>query len=189
MQELFTFFDINDPLQQIVVASYIRTTIPNLFEIIKNATAEDPNFDITVRKTNRCVLYLVLTHPLILQHYAITVIAMYSQRFTVYLQDKLAIDTATIQFSDRVIEWLGIHYPVTLTTPLVSSLGLVYYLRLLLDQLLNVIEIFLVCLGMFLIYALLLSDVEAKVYESGMLRALGMQQYTLIMLLSVQVCR
>jgi ABC-type antimicrobial peptide transport system permease subunit len=50
-----------------------------------------------------------------------------------------------------------------------------------------VIEIFLVVIGAFLIYSLLLADVEAKVYECGMLRALGMEQYTLIALLSIQV--
>jgi len=49
------------------------------------------------------------------------------------------------------------------------------------------VQVFLIGLGAFLIYSLLLSDVESKVYESGMLRALGMEQYTLIMLLAIQV--
>jgi ABC-type lipoprotein release transport system permease subunit len=39
---------------------------------------------------------------------------------------------------------------------------------------------------MFLIYSLLIADVEAKVYECGMLRALGMEQYTLVELLTIQ---
>lgn len=48
------------------------------------------------------------------------------------------------------------------------------------------VEIFLVGLGMYLIYALLLADVEGKVYECGMLRALGLKQLSLIELLIVQ---
>ena len=45
----------------------------------------------------------------------------------------------------------------------------------------------LICLGALLIYSLLLSNVEEKTYEYGMLRALGMKQYVLIELLSIQV--
>jgi len=81
---------------------------------------------------------------------------------------------------------LGLDYPVSFDTPLIDTLSVVYYLRLFLDQLLLIIELFLVGVGMFLIYALLLSDVESKVYECGMLRALGMEQYTLVELLAIQ---
>ena len=42
-------------------------------------------------------------------------------------------------------------------------------------------------LGGMLIYSLLLNDVEAKTYEYGMLRGLGMRQYVLIELLLTQV--
>ena len=44
-------------------------------------------------------------------------------------------------------------------------------------------------LGGMLIYSLLLNDVEAKTYEYGMLRGLGMRQYVLIELLLTQVWR
>lgn len=111
---------------------------------------------------------------------------MYAHRFVDYLKDKNEIDAATLKWSNQVAEALDIDYPVSFETTLIDTLALVYYLRLLLDQILLVVQVFLVGLGMFLIYALLLSDVESKVYESGMLRALGMEQYTLIMLLAVQ---
>lgn len=45
----------------------------------------------------------------------------------------------------------------------------------------------LIVLGGLLIYSLLLSNVEEKTYEYGMLRALGMKQYVLIELLIIQV--
>src|SRR5690606_2355440 len=111
----------------------------------------------------------------------------------------------------------------------VEGLRIVYFMRLFLDQILLVIEIFLVLVGMGIIYALLVAgmrpprpsqarprlrtpsrlsrppspcaplvlrpslparpdaaDVDAKVYECGMLRALGMAQFTLVELLTVQ---
>ena len=45
----------------------------------------------------------------------------------------------------------------------------------------------LIVLGGLLIYSLLLSNVEEKTYEYGMLRAMGMKQYVLIELLVSQV--
>jgi len=85
-----------------------------------------------------------------------------------------------------IIAGARIGYGISMTTPLGKMLGVLYYLRLVLDQMLLIVELFLVGLGCYLIYSLLLSDVESKVYESGMLRALGMQQKTLIALLSLQ---
>ncbi len=43
-----------------------------------------------------------------------------------------------------------------------------------------------VCAGSLLIYSLLLNDVDAKTYEYGMLRALGMPARTLIQLLTTK---
>lgn len=83
-------------------------------------------------------------------------------------------------------ERLGVTYPAKFSVPLVEALRVVYYLRLFLDQILLVIEIFLTALGMGIIYALLVAEVDAKVYECGMLRALGMAQFTLIELLAIQ---
>ena len=45
----------------------------------------------------------------------------------------------------------------------------------------------LVFLGCVLIYSLQLGDVQEKTYEYGMLRALGMRNYMLIVLLVTQV--
>ena len=49
------------------------------------------------------------------------------------------------------------------------------------------ITIIFIFLGSLLIYSLLLSDVEAKTYEYGMLRALGMRNYVLMELIGIQV--
>jgi ABC-type antimicrobial peptide transport system permease subunit len=121
-----------------------------------------------------------------LTDYALTSIAMYRDRFAAYMKTAQELNAEIIKWSNKVALALGLDYPASFSTPLIDTLSVVYYLRLFLDQLLLIIELFLVGVGMFLIYALLLSDVEAKVYECGMLRALGMEQYTLIELLGIQ---
>jgi hypothetical protein len=45
-------------------------------------------------------------------------------------------------------------------------------------------EVFLLAIESYLIYSLLVAEVEEKVYDMGMLRALGMEQYTLIAVLA-----
>jgi len=56
-----------------------------------------------------------------------------------------------------------------------------------LDQIFFAVNGVLVILSVLLIYSLLLSDVEEKTFEYGMLRTLGMQQNVLILLLVLQV--
>jgi ABC-type antimicrobial peptide transport system permease subunit len=121
-----------------------------------------------------------------LQSYSLMVIAMYRDRLRTYFKDENGINLDMINFTNRVAVRLGLEYPAVFETPLVDVLVIAYYLRLFLDQILMVVEIFLVAIGAFLIYSLLISDVEAKVYECGMLRALGMEQYTLVALLTIQ---
>jgi len=121
-----------------------------------------------------------------IREYALTVIVMYKNRFSTFLKDKRELENDIVLWSNDLMDILGVDYPVLITAPLIQALRILYYLRLFLDQLLLLIEVFLVGLGMLLIYSLLLADVEGKVYECGMLRALGMQQYNLIQLLVIQ---
>lgn len=118
--------------------------------------------------------------------YALLVVGMNTERFSWYSMSKNELDAKFLEWTNTITLKLGLDYQVTLTTPLGKMLGLLYYLRLVLDQMLLIVELFLIALGCYLIYSLLLSDVESKVYESGMLRALGMQQKTLVALLSLQ---
>lgn len=55
-------------------------------------------------------------------------------------------------------------------------------------QIFNMVVIVLVFLGCVLIYSLQLGDVQEKTYEYGMLRALGMRNHTLVVVLITQVC-
>ncbi|EGG18606.1 hypothetical protein DFA_04100 [Cavenderia fasciculata] len=55
-----------------------------------------------------------------------------------------------------------------------------------LDQVFNCVAAVLLVLGALMIYSLLLSDVEGKTFEYGMLRAQGLRHYALIILLITQ---
>jgi ABC-type antimicrobial peptide transport system permease subunit len=126
------------------------------------------------------------TRPFYMDDYALLIVGMNSERYERYSGSKNALDAAWLKWTNSITMALGLDFQISLTTPLGKMLGVLYYLRLVLDQMLLIVELFLVGLGCYLIYSLLLSDVEAKVYESGMLRALGMQQRTLVALLSLQ---
>eukprot|EP01130_Rhizamoeba_saxonica_P018176 TRINITY_DN9018_c0_g1_i1.p1 TRINITY_DN9018_c0_g1~~TRINITY_DN9018_c0_g1_i1.p1 ORF type:complete len:884 (-),score=164.69 TRINITY_DN9018_c0_g1_i1:953-3604(-) len=121
-----------------------------------------------------------------IDEYALMCISMYTDRFTAFIKTKTEIDFAVIDWTDKIMEKLGLNYAIEFEIPLISAMRLIYFLRLFLDQILMMVELFLISLGVFLIYSLMLADVEGKVYECGMLRALGMEQYALIELLVVQ---
>jgi ABC-type lipoprotein release transport system permease subunit len=126
------------------------------------------------------------TREFYMKDYALLIVGMNTERYARYSGSKNDLDAAWLKWTNQINEALGLDYGISLTTPLGKMLGVLYYLRLVLDQMLLIVELFLIGLGCYLIYSLLLSDVESKVYESGMLRALGMQQKTLVALLSLQ---
>ena len=94
-----------------------------------------------------------------------------------------------ITFTNQVADAIGFTFPATFTLPLQAALIPLYYIRLFLDQIFTFVVTVLIVLGGLLIYSLLLSNVEEKTYEYGMLRGLGMKQYVLIELLFTQVGR
>jgi len=60
---------------------------------------------------------------------------------------------------------------------------MINFIKLFLNQIFDSTTIVLVLLGALLIFSLMLGNVEEKTYEYGMLRALGMNNKTLIHLL------
>lgn len=114
----------------------------------------------------------------------LVVIIMYGRRLESYIKDVYGMEKDMFGFSNALAERLPLNYPVKFDSPLVVLMGVLYYLRLFLDQLLLSTEVFLLAIESYLIYSLLLAEVEDKVYDMGMLRALGMEQYTLIAVLS-----
>lgn len=138
----------------------------NILDILKDLPEDPPKIDIS--------------------HYALMAVGSYKNRLQAYSKSNIEMKKDLIQWSNSIAQYLGINYPVQKKTPLVDTISVVYFMRLFLDQILLLIQIFLIALGCYLIYSLLIADIESKVYESGMLRALGIQQYTLVFILIVQ---
>lgn len=74
---------------------------------------------------------------------------------------------------------------VVLSTPMLDQLKQVDMIRVFLSSSLSTIVFFLSILSVQLIYSLMLSDVDEKTYQYGMLRALGFRNKNLITLISI----
>eukprot|EP01105_Mastigella_eilhardi_P014560 TRINITY_DN3312_c0_g1_i1.p1 TRINITY_DN3312_c0_g1~~TRINITY_DN3312_c0_g1_i1.p1 ORF type:complete len:1294 (-),score=364.22 TRINITY_DN3312_c0_g1_i1:27-3428(-) len=197
--------------QQQQVADMILQLNNSLIGLVKNiSTVNTDPFNVTIFNTSVTVngtsvtlnvtddalqnatdalsrLYFNLTqHTIQLENYAFIVVVLYEQRLQMYLKKTESIKTDMITFTNDVAEALGTGYPATFTVPLTEALDGFTFVKLFLQQIFMFIAVVLIFLGSMLIYSLLISDVESKTYEYGMLRALGMMHYVLIELICMQ---
>ena len=124
--------------------------------------------------------------PAIAQENALTVIAMLTDRLTIYTLSSTDRDLAMLAVSNEVSDHLGIDFAAEVTYPLVLGVDATNFIRIFLDEIFFAVIGVLVILAVMLIYALLLSDVEERTFEYGMLRTLGMRQVVLVPLLVMQ---
>lgn len=85
-----------------------------------------------------------------------------------------------------VMERLTLHTNASLSTPILDSIKQLDMIRVFLSSSLSTIVFFLSILSIQLIYSLMLSDVDEKTYQYGMLRALGFRNKNLVALISLQ---
>jgi len=112
--------------------------------------------------------------------YALSVAAMYRKRFSVYTKNQNDRNSDIVQFTNAIVNKLGVSFPADITFPIIQVLDGLQFLRLFLDQIFVAVVVMLGILGAILIFTLLLANVEEKTYEYGMLRALGLQKLSLI---------
>ena len=118
--------------------------------------------------------------------------------FSLYNGDSKTVKKHVNNFANDLSDHLNGQCKISAN--LLTSLNAFQFIKLFLDQVYRILLLFLkskqimllvtaifTFLGSFLIYSLLLSDVEAKTYEYGMLRALGMKNYVLFELIGIQV--
>lgn len=75
------------------------------------------------------------------------------------------------------------HASIQVSVPLSSSVNALLLLKMFLDNMIAVSLFLLVMLAILLIYSLMISDIEEKTYEFGMLRALGFEKRSLVHLI------
>jgi ABC-type antimicrobial peptide transport system permease subunit len=85
-----------------------------------------------------------------------------------------------------LMEKLTLRTNATLTTPIIGSIKQIEMVRVFLSSSLSTIVIFLSILSVQLIYSLMLTDVDEKTYQYGMLRSLGFRNKNLITLITMQ---
>ena len=111
---------------------------------------------------------------------------MFSNRFQLYVQETAARQLLLLNITDQISEAVGLDYPASWALPVESGVETTNFISLFLNQIFISVIGVLVILAIMLIYSLLLSDVEEKTFEYGMLRTLGMPKVVLILLLCIQ---
>jgi ABC-type antimicrobial peptide transport system permease subunit len=81
---------------------------------------------------------------------------------------------------------MNLKMDVVSTTPVKESLSGLYFIGLFLQSTFATIVFFMLLLSMMLIYSLMISDVDEKTYDMGMLRALGLRTASLMQLVIIQ---
>lgn len=72
------------------------------------------------------------------------------------------------------------------SSPFTMMLEKIIYMHFTLDTLLFVINFIIIVVDAIMIYTLFISDIEERTYEFAMLRTLGFQKHSLVILLTVQ---
>lgn len=102
------------------------------------------------------------------------------------IDDANQMKQAIVKRGRDLMDQLAINTNATMTTPMLDSIKQVEQIRVFLSSAFSIIVFFLAVLSIQLIYSLMLSDVEEKTYQYGMLRALGFRNKNLIGLISLQ---
>eukprot|EP01132_Coremiostelium_polycephalum_P005002 gene5002-6228_t len=131
-------------------------------------------------------LFLSLSQSFELDEYSMSTVIMMNSRVDVYTSDQKDMKSSIGSFTDEVSDCIGFDFPTTFTVPMALAIQGYSLLKTSLNQLFLVIVVLLFILGGLLIYTLLITDVEAKTYEYGMLRAQGMRHYSLITIILTQ---
>ena len=103
-----------------------------------------------------------------------------------YLGDKNQIAGDVSTAGGKIAESLTLETNYTITAPLKGQFNTTSTMKTFLDSTLITIIVFLSMLSAMLLYSLMLSDVDSKTYEYGMLRSLGFQKSHLLSMISMQ---
>ena len=122
-----------------------------------------------------------------LREYAMSAVAQIrDRRKKVYFRGFDDQQDLIVAMTNDIVDALGDTFGAGITAPVHTGLETYYYVEIFLNQIFLFCLVVMVFLVACLVYSLLLADSEAKTYEYGMLRALGLKQYVLVELLSFQ---
>ena len=117
-----------------------------------------------------------------ISEYAFEVDAVFKDREKYYLGTPKENQNKILSAQNR----LGLRMMVQATAPVATALQGFYFLYLFLQSTFLIIVFFMALLSVMLIYSLMISDVDEKTYEMGMLRALGLRTVSIVQLIVIQ---
>ncbi|EGR28776.1 permease family protein, putative [Ichthyophthirius multifiliis] len=120
-----------------------------------------------------------------IQEYAVLSNMVFNNRMGIYNSEDV-IKKNIISISNKFYKNYGQKKAMQSTVPLSTIVIGLLILKLFLDNMIATSIFLLFMLAVLLIYSLMISDVEEKTYEFGMLRALGFQKNSLVYLLIIQ---
>lgn len=119
-------------------------------------------------------------------NYALQVTVQFRNRLDAYVEQTQARDKLVIAWTNAIATAIGFDLPISLQLPVNTALFPMDIPKAFLLQLLVAIVVIMVVLCAMVIYTLMISNVEAKTYEFGMLQALGVRSGALVNLLVAQ---
>jgi hypothetical protein len=117
-------------------------------------------------------------------NYAQTVEGVVQDQVTMYTGSKKNMVSLIGAHGNRIMDELTLDANVTIGTPLKDQLNSSEMIAVFFNSMMSTIIIFLALLCTQLIYSLMLSDVEEKTFEFGMLRALGFNTKNIMITIS-----
>ena len=118
--------------------------------------------------------------------YAMTVGGVLDDQVSTYIGTKKNMEDRIGYAGSLMVDRLGLNSNVTVSVPLQTQLKSVEIITVFFNSIMMAIVLFLAILCTQLIYSLMLSDVEEKTFEFGMLRALGFNTKNLMMTIFIQ---
>lgn len=178
------------------LADYLNTTISSLNITVGNFSLVEEVQDLYDMlaegsdELNRVIKYLddaEISGNFNLREYAMTAVAQIEDRRNrVYFHGFDDQQDIILDMTNDIVGALGDDFGASIAAPVHAGLESYYYVEIFLNQIFLFCLVIMVFLVACLVYSLLLADSEAKTYEYGMLRALGLKQYVLVELLSFQ---
>lgn len=159
----------------------------SLDQEIKN-NASDPNYEANTFILKEFIIqdtFRNYTNLIDFKTLAMTQNMVVDKRIQIY-SDSDVINQKFIEISNKFSKNLGKDYPASFTIPLSSAVQAVLLVKNFLDNVFVSAVFILILLSILLIYSLMISNVDEKTYEFGMLRALGLKSKSLITLLLIQ---
>ena len=121
-----------------------------------------------------------------LNKYALTVNAIFKDKFKIYSQGSKSMRYYMSNKVSEIIDAIGPNFKVNINMPLTDNLKKLEVIIIFLQVIMFGIMTFLWILSVILVYSLMLGDVNERIYESSMLRALGFKKNNLTKLIIIQ---